>query len=197
MLVVVPFVGFKKGLILSCVGLINTLFCIVLSYKITPIFVNFVKKRTDILNFIASFTGGAGENVGVLGQNSKIFNAICDLVSVTDINITLNGFILSLMSFVFIFAFCKVCMSVLIRFVSKIVKKLPIVGKINSILGSVLGVLKAFALIFSLCAIALTISQIPELGSTVLVQIEQSALFDLFSESSASLVEVFLNSVKM
>lgn len=197
MLVVFPFVGFKKGFLLSCVGMCSTLFCFVMSFKTTPLFIDFIKAKTNIFEFLSNITVGADENVAIIMQKSKVFNAICNLVSITDIEISVGDLVLALMSFVFIFVFCKICISVLVRFVSRIVKKLPIVGKINSIFGSVLGVLKSFVLIFTICAIALTVSKIPEFGSVVSAQIEQSLLFDIFSESSAELVDVFLNSVKM
>ena len=55
---------------------------------------------------------------------------------------------------------------------------------------------KAMVMVFAMCAIVMTLSKIPEIDSFVLGQIEHSALYSVFSESSASVVNVFLNMVK-
>lgn len=196
LLLVVPFVGFKKGLILSCVGLFSALFCVVLAVKITPLFADFVETRTNIPQFISNILADANNKILNLGENSKLFSVLSNVLGLQTKQFTLNNLLVGVFCFVFIYVFAKICICVVIKMLSKVVSRLPIIGRLNNILGLVFGVTKAMVMVFAMCAIVMTLSKIPEIDSFVLGQIEHSALYSVFSESSASVVNVFLNMVK-
>lgn len=196
LLIIVPLVGLKKGLILSCVGMFGALFCIILAIKITPVFADFVETNTNIPDFISSILADASNSMINIGGNSKLFTVITNILAVQTKQLTLNKMLVGVFCFVFIYVFARVCISVLVKMLTKVVSRLPIVGSVNSILGLVFGVAKSIIMVFAICVIAMTISKLPHVGEVVLGQIEHSALYTVFSESSASLVNVFLSVVK-
>lgn len=196
LLIIVPLVGLKKGLILSCVGMFGALFCIILAIKITPVFADFVETNTNIPDFISNILADASNSMINIGGNSKLFAVITNILAVQTKQLTLNKMLVGVFCFVFIYVFARVCISVLVKMLTKVVSRLPIVGGVNSILGLVFGVAKSIIMVFAICAIAMTISKLPQVGEVVLGQIEHSTLYTVFSESSASLVNVFLSVVK-
>ena len=79
-------------------------------------------------------------------SNEKIVNAFIDNVA-SDIIIS----VLEVVSFVVLFVLLSFILKNVAIIFSKLVRKIPIVGKANTILGGVLGVVKAFVLVVMIC----------------------------------------------
>ena len=79
-------------------------------------------------------------------SNEKIVNAFIDNVA-SDIIIS----VLEVVSFVVLFVLLSFILKNVAIIFSKLVRKIPIVGKANIILGGVLGVVKAFVLVVMIC----------------------------------------------
>ena len=88
--------------------------------------------------------------------------------------------------------FINVCIKVLLKMISRVVKKIPIASSVNSLFGFVLGVVKSFVVVFSFCAIVMGVSKIPTFAQPIENQINSSALYTVFSDASSVVVDVFL-----
>ena len=194
LLLLIPFVGYKKGFVLSCVGVLGSVFCVVLALKITPVFSEFVETKTDIPHFVSNMLSGYNDSIINL-PNSKIYDVITKILSVQSVELTINKLLIGAFCFMFVYVFVRICISIILKSISKLVNKLPILGKINSVLGLVLGVAKAFIFVFAMCGFVMLMTKMPGLNEVINSQIEQSALYVMFGESSASVVDVFLSIV--
>lgn len=145
-------------------------------------------KVTELTNTIPSFAVKLAGFVGVdlnelsraasTGKNfstDEIINVVMDKVAYAVLIVAIKALV-----FIVLFIVLALLIKSLTKIIGKIANKLPIVGKVNKLLGAALGVIKAIILVFVICTVLYFIAGASN-GSSFTEIIESSKIYGFVS----------------
>jgi uncharacterized membrane protein required for colicin V production len=202
-------IGYKKGLVFCLINLATFIVAIVLAFALCSPVAELVKNTTEIdenmKSFIVSHMPG-GEEIDLKANEQlpePIRNAIDD--SVTSINeakekaidatateITNN--VLKAICFVAIFFLVKILMLVL-KVVSRIFTKIPVIEQINTLGGMIVGALEGLILVYVIFGVVSLIS--PMLTNTAIVDSINDSFFGKMMYNNNVVVKYIYNGTKL
>ena len=202
-------IGYKKGLVFCLINLATFIVAIVLAFALCSPVAELVKNTTDIDEnmkaFIVSHMPG-GDEIDLKANEQlpdPIKNAIDD--SVTAINeakekaidatateITNN--VLKAICFVAIFFLVKILMWVL-KLVSRIFTKIPVIEQINSLGGMIVGTLEGIIIVYVVFGVISLIS--PMLTNTAIVDSINGSFFGKMMYNNNIVVKYIYNGTKL
>jgi uncharacterized membrane protein required for colicin V production len=202
-------IGYKKGLVFCLINLATFIVAIVLAFALCSPVAELVKNTTDVDEnmkaFIVSHMPG-GEEIDLKANEQlpdPIKNAIDD--SVTAINdakekaidatateITNN--VLKAICFVAIFFLVKILMWVL-KLVSRIFTKIPVIEQINSLGGMIVGTLEGIIIVYVVFGVISLIS--PMLTNTAIVDSINGSFFGKMMYNNNIVVKYIYNGTKL
>ena len=202
-------IGYKKGLVFCLINLATFIVAIVLAFALCSPVAELVKNTTDVDEnmkaFIVSHMPG-GEEIDLKANEQlpdPIKNAIDD--SVTAINeakekaidatateITNN--VLKAICFVAIFFLVKILMWVL-KLVSRIFTKIPVIEQINSLGGMIVGTLEGIIIVYVIFGVISLIS--PMLTNTAIVDNINGSFFGKMMYNNNIVVKYIYNGTKL
>jgi uncharacterized membrane protein required for colicin V production len=202
-------IGYKKGLVFCLINLATFIVAIVLAFALCSLVAELVKNTTDVDEnmkaFIVSHMPG-GEEIDLKANEQlpdPIKNAIDD--SVTAINdakekaidatateITNN--VLKAICFVAIFFLVKILMWVL-KLVSRIFTKIPVIEQINSLGGMIVGTLEGIIIVYVVFGVISLIS--PMLTNTAIVDSINGSFFGKMMYNNNIVVKYIYNGTKL
>jgi uncharacterized membrane protein required for colicin V production len=202
-------IGYKKGLVFCLINLATFIVAIVLAFALCSPVAELVKNTTEIdenmKSFIVSHMPG-GEEIDLKANEQlpePIRNAIDD--SVTSINeakekaidatateITNN--VLKAICFVAIFFLVKILMLVL-KVVSRIFTKIPVIEQINTLGGMIVGALEGLILVYVIFGVISLIS--PMLTNTAIVDSINDSFFGKMMYNNNVVVKYIYNGTKL
>jgi uncharacterized membrane protein required for colicin V production len=202
-------IGYKKGLVFCLINLATFIVAIVLAFALCSPVAELVKNTTDVDEnmkaFIVSHMPG-GDEIDLKANEQlpdPIKNAIDD--SVTAINeakekaidatateITNN--VLKAICFVAIFFLVKILMWVL-KLVSRIFTKIPVIEQINSLGGMIVGTLEGIIIVYVVFGVISLIS--PMLTNTAIVDSINGSFFGKMMYNNNIVVKYIYNGTKL
>ena len=202
-------IGYKKGLVFCLINLATFIVAIVLAFALCSPVAELVKNTTEVDEnmkaFIISHMPG-GEDIDLKANEQlpdPIKNAIDD--SVTSINeakekaidatateITNN--VLKAICFVAIFFLVKILMWVL-KLVSRIFTKIPVIEQINSLGGMIVGTLEGIIIVYVVFGVISLIS--PMLTNTAIVDSINDSFFGKMMYNNNIVVKYIYNGTKL
>jgi len=202
-------IGYKKGLVFCLINLATFIVAIVLAFALCSPVAELVKNTTDVDEnmkaFIVSHMPG-GEEIDLKANEQlpdPIKNTIDD--SVTAINeakekaidatateITNN--VLKAICFVAIFFLVKILMWVL-KLVSRIFTKIPVIEQINSLGGMIVGTLEGIIIVYVVFGVISLIS--PMLTNTAIVDNINGSFFGKMMYNNNIVVKYIYNGTKL
>ena len=202
-------IGYKKGLVFCLINLATFIVAIVLAFALCSPVAELVKNTTEIdenmKSFVISHMPG-GEEIDLKANEQlpdPIKNAIDD--SVTAINeakekaidatateITNN--VLKAICFVAIFFLVKILMWVL-KLVSRIFTKIPVIEQINSLGGMIVGTLEGIIIVYVIFGVISLIS--PMLTNTAIVDSINDSFFGKMMYNNNVVVKYIYNGTKL
>ncbi len=202
-------IGYKKGLVFCLINLATFIVAIVLAFALCSPVAELVKNTTEIdenmKSFIVSHMPG-GEEID-LKANEQLPEPIRNAIdgSVTSINeakekaidatateITNN--VLKAICFVAIFFLVKILMLVL-KVVSRIFTKIPVIEQINTLGGMIVGTLEGLILVYVIFGVISLIS--PMLTNTAIVDSINDSFFGKMMYNNNVVVKYIYNGTKL
>lgn len=202
-------IGYKKGLVFCLINLATFIVAIVLAFALCSPVAELVKNTTEIdenmKSFIVSHMPG-GEEID-LKANEQLPEPIRNAIdgSVTSINeakekaidatateITNN--VLKAICFVAIFFLVKILMLVL-KVVSRIFTKIPVIEQINTLGGMIVGALEGLILVYVIFGVISLIS--PMLTNTAIVDSINDSFFGKMMYNNNVVVKYIYNGTKL
>jgi uncharacterized membrane protein required for colicin V production len=202
-------IGYKKGLVFCLINLATFIVAIVLAFALCSPVAELVKNTTEIdenmKSFIVSHMPG-GEEID-LKANEQLPEPIRNAIdgSVTSINeakekaidatateITNN--VLKAICFVAIFFLVKILMFVL-KVVSRIFTKIPVIEQINTLGGMIVGALEGLILVYVIFGVISLIS--PMLTNTAIVDSINDSFFGKMMYNNNVVVKYIYNGTKL
>lgn len=208
-IIVFLIIGYKKGLVFCLINLATFIVAIVLAFALCSPVAELVKNTTEVDEnmkaFIVSHMPG-GEDIDLKANEQlpdPIKNAIDD--SVTSINeakekaidatateITNN--VLKAICFVAIFFLVKILMWVL-KLVSRIFTKIPVIEQINGLGGMIVGALEGVIIVYVVFGVISLIS--PMLTNTAIVDSINGSFFGKMMYNNNVVVKYIYNGTKL
>ena len=202
-------IGYKKGLVFCLINLATFIVAIVLAFALCSPVAELVKNTTEIdenmKSFIVSHMPG-GEEID-LKANEQLPEPIRNAIdgSVTSINeakekaidatateITNN--VLKAICFVAVFFLVKILMLVL-KVVSRIFTKIPVIEQINTLGGMIVGALEGLILVYVIFGVISLIS--PMLTNTAIVDSINDSFFGKMMYNNNVVVKYIYNGTKL
>ena len=202
-------IGYKKGLVFCLINLATFIVAIVLAFALCSPVAELVKNTTEVDEnmkaFIVSHMPG-GEDIDLKANEQlpdPIRNAIDDSVAsineakekaidATATEITNN--VLKAICFVAIFFLVKILMWVL-KLVSRIFTKIPVIEQINSLGGMIVGTLEGIIIVYVIFGVISLIS--PMLTNTAIVDSINSSFFGKMMYNNNIVVKYIYNGTKL
>ena len=202
-------IGYKKGLVFCLINLATFIVAIVLAFALCSPVAELVKNTTDVDEnmkaFIVSHMPG-GEDIDLKANEQlpdPIRNAIDDSVAsineakekaidATATEITNN--VLKAICFVGIFVLVRVLMWVL-KLVSRIFTKIPVIEQINSLGGMIVGTLEGIIIVYVIFGVISLIS--PMLTNTAIVDNINGSFFGKMMYNNNIVVKYIYNGTKL
>jgi len=202
-------IGYKKGLVFCLINLATFIVAIVLAFALCSPVAELVKNTTEvdenIKAFIISHMPG-GEDIDLKANEQlpdPIKNAIDDSVAsineakekaidATATEITNN--VLRAICFVAIFFLVKILMWVL-KLVSRIFTKIPVIEQINSLGGMIVGTLEGLIIVYVIFGVIALIS--PMLTNTAIVDSINGSFFGKMMYNNNVVVKYIYNGTKL
>ena len=202
-------IGYKKGLVFCLINLATFIVAIVLAFALCSPVAELVKNTTEVDEnmkaFVISHMPG-GEDIDLKANEQlpdPIKNAIDDSVAsineakekaidATATEITNN--VLRAICFVAIFFLVKILMWVL-KLVSRIFTKIPVIEQINSLGGMIVGTLEGLIIVYVIFGVIALIS--PMLTNTAIVDSINGSFFGKMMYNNNVVVKYIYNSTKL
>lgn len=202
-------IGYKKGLVFCLINLATFIVAIVLAFALCSPVAELVKNTTEVDEnmkaFIISHMPG-GEDIDLKANEQlpdPIKNAIDDSVAsineakekaidATATEITNN--VLRAICFVAIFFLVKILMWVL-KLVSRIFTKIPVIEQINSLGGMIVGTLEGLIIVYVIFGVIALIS--PMLTNTAIVDSINGSFFGKMMYNNNVVVKYIYNGTKL
>ncbi len=202
-------IGYKKGLVFCLINLATFIVAIVLAFALCSPVAELVKNTTEVDEnmkaFIISHMPG-GEDIDLKANEQlpdPIKNAIDDSVAsineakekaidATATEITNN--VLKAICFVAIFFLVKILMWVL-KLVSRIFTKIPVIEQINSLGGMIVGTLEGLIIVYVIFGVIALIS--PMLTNTAIVDSINGSFFGKMMYNNNVVVKYIYNGTKL
>ena len=202
-------IGYKKGLVFCLINLATFIVAIVLAFALCSPVAELVKNTTEVDEnmkaFIISHMPG-GEDIDLKANEQlpdPIKNAIDDSVAsineakekaidATATEITNN--VLRAICFVAIFFLVKILMWVL-KLVSRIFTKIPVIEQINSLGGMIVGTLEGLIIVYVIFGVIALIS--PMLTNTAIVDSINGSFFGKMMYNNNVVVKYIYNGAKL
>ena len=202
-------IGYKKGLVFCLINLATFIVAIVLAFALCSPVAELVKNTTEVdenmKSFIVSHMPG-GEDIDLKANEQlpdPIRNAIDDSVAsineakekaidATATEITNN--VLKAICFVAIFFLVKILMWVL-KLVSRIFTKIPVIEQINSLGGMIVGTLEGIIIVYVVFGVISLIS--PMLTNTAIVDSINGSFFGKMMYNNNIVVKYIYNGTKL
>jgi uncharacterized membrane protein required for colicin V production len=208
-IIVFLIIGYKKGLVFCLINLATFIVAIVLAFALCSPVAELVKNTTEIdenmKSFVISHMPG-GEDIDLKANEQlpdPIRNAIDDSVAsineakekaidATATEITNN--VLKEICFVAIFFLVKILMWVL-KLVSRIFTKIPVIEQINSLGGMIVGTLEGIIIVYVIFGVISLIS--PMLTNTAIVDSINGSFFGKMMYNNNVVVKYIYNGTKL
>ena len=202
-------IGYKKGLVFCLINLATFIVAIVLAFALCSPVAELVKNTTEVDEnmkaFVISHMPG-GEDIDLKANEQlpdPIKNAIDDSVAsineakekaidATATEITNN--VLKAICFVAIFFLVKILMWVL-KLVSRIFTKIPVIEQINSLGGMIVGTLEGLIIVYVIFGVIALIS--PMLTNTAIVDSINGSFFGKMMYNNNVVVKYIYNGTKL
>ncbi len=166
------FRGWRRGLLRLLFSLVSIVVLIWLFSALNPYISSFIKEHTGLYEWIEE---RCTQRIG--DQFSSGLSFLTDSVASTTADWILKGII-----FLVTFIIALIIVMIIFRLL-KLVNKVPILGKVNKILGLVGGAVEGYIVV---CLVMLLVSLISgtELGGTLAENIESNALLSFLNDSN-------------
>ena len=208
-IIVFLIIGYKKGLVFCLINLATFIVAIVLAFALCSPVAELIKNTTEVdenmKSFVVSHMPG-GEDIdlkaneqlpepirnAIDGSVASINEAKEKAIDATATEITNN--VLKAICFIAIFFLVKILMCVL-KVVSKIFTKLPVIEQINSLGGMIVGALEGMIIVYVIFGVISLVS--PMLTNTAIVDSINGSFFGKMMYNDNVVVKYIYNGTKL